>query len=348
MIRVLLVEDSIVQREILRRILGIDDTFTIVGEARNGVEAVRMAEELRPDVVLMDIHMPDMNGVEATREIMRRFPVPIVIVSATLKKRDIDMGLEALHAGAITVLAKPEGAALLNLEKMSTELRAEMVAASKCRLKRHERKPMARSPSPSPAPQLSTVAARPSNIRAIGICSSTGGPTVLVDILSLLPKAFAIPVLLVQHITAGFEETFAVWLGQRTGQPVSVAAEGQRLAPGIWLAASGSHLTLNGTRLLLAAKHPGEIHCPSGNALFTSLARHLGRQAVGILLTGMGDDGALGLLELRNAGGTTIIQDEASSFIWGMPKAGKDLRAASHEFNPQEIGRFMRECWASN
>src|SRR5436190_8362982 len=114
MIRVLLVEDSVVQREILRRILSVDDTFTIVGEARNGKEAVRLVEEHRPDVVLMDIHMPDMNGVEATREIMRRFPVPIVIASATLKKRDMDLGMEALSAGAVSVIAKPEGAVLLH------------------------------------------------------------------------------------------------------------------------------------------------------------------------------------------------------------------------------------------
>ena len=121
MIRVLLVDDSVVQREILRRVLGGDSTFMIVGEARNGKEAVRMVEEYRPDVVLMDVHMPDMNGVEATREIMRRCPVPIVVASATLKKRDIDMGLEALNAGAFSVIAKPEGAVLLNLEKIAAE-----------------------------------------------------------------------------------------------------------------------------------------------------------------------------------------------------------------------------------
>ena len=136
MVRVLLVEDSVVQREIMRRILGADRTFVIVAEARNGTEAVRLVEEHRPDVVLMDIHMPDMNGVEATREIMRRFPLPIVIASATLRKRDIDMGLEALHAGAISVIAKPEGAVLLNLDKMSVKLREEILAASKVKLKR--------------------------------------------------------------------------------------------------------------------------------------------------------------------------------------------------------------------
>src|ERR1051325_8131775 len=133
MIRVLLVEDSVVQREILRRILGTE--FAIVAEARNGKEAVRLVEEHRPDVVLMDIHMPDMNGVEATREIMRRFPVPIVIASATLKKHDMDLGLEALNAGAVTVIAKPEGAVLLNLDKMAAHLCADILAASRLKLK---------------------------------------------------------------------------------------------------------------------------------------------------------------------------------------------------------------------
>ena len=335
MIRVLLVEDSVVQREILRRVLSADGTFTIVAEARNGREAVRLVEEHRPDVVLMDIHMPDLNGVEATREIMRRCPVPIVIASATLKKHDMDMGLEALNAGAVSVIAKPEGAVLLNLDKIYTKLRDEIVAASKVKVKSVAANSDAkRAPIPFGRP------VDPMDV--IGICTSTGGPPVLLEILSALPQPFVTPILLVQHITQGFEESFAKWLTERTGQPAALATNGQRLGPGIWLAPNGKHLTVGNSKFLaLIDQKPADIHCPSGNPLFASLAKYFGSRAAGILLTGMGDDGARGLLEMKLAGGNTIIQDEASSFIWGMPKAGKDLNAATHEMNPREIAQVM-------
>ena len=337
MIRVLLVEDSVVQREILRRILSGDSTFTIVGEARNGNEAVRMAEELRPDVVLMDIHMPDMNGVEATREIMKRCPVPIVIASATLKKHDMDMGLEALNAGAVTVIAKPAGAILLHLDKISRKLREELLAASKVKLK-------PATPATGLKRSLAKGARPTAAIDVIGMCTSTGGPPVLIEILAALPKPFVIPILLVQHITQGFEDSFARWLSEKTGQSVGMAVSGQRLSSGIWMSPTGKHLLLaNAKALDLPAAKPTEIHCPSGNPLFASLAKHFGARAAGILLTGMGDDGAKGLLELKQAGGTTVIQDEASSFIWGMPKAGRDLQAANYEMNPQEIAQLMTD-----
>ena len=178
----------------------------------------------------------------------------------------------------------------------------------------------------------------------IGLCASTGGPPVLVEILAALPQPFAIPILLVQHITQGFEANFVKWLSERTGQPVGMAADGQRLGSGVWMAPTGIHLTLgNAKSIALLESQPAEIHCPSGNALFASLAKHYGARGAGILLTGMGDDGAAGLLELKQAGGTTVIQDEASSFIWGMPKVGQQLKAATYELNPREIAQLMTE-----
>jgi len=336
MVRVLLVEDSVVQREILRRILSMDDAFQIVGEARNGAEAVRMVDELRPDVVLMDIHMPNMNGVEATREIMRRFAVPIVIASATLKKHDIDMGLECLHAGAISVIAKPEGAVLLNLDKISVRLREELMAASKVKLRPFNLAPVNHHPVKRRKPA--------GTIEVIGICASTGGPTVLTEIFSLLPRPFAIPILLVQHITRGFEEQFVKWLSGHTGQPVGMIAHRQRLGPGIWMAPTGNHLTVAAANVVvLSEQRPGDIHCPSGDELFAALAKHFGPRAAGFLLSGMGNDGAAGLLELKRAGGVTVIQDEASSFIWGMPKVGQDMKAATHELNPREIAALLTD-----
>ena len=272
MIRVLVVEDSVVQREILRRIIVADPAFSIVGEAHNGREAVRMVEDLRPDVVLMDIHMPDMNGVDATREIMRRFPVPIVIASATLKKHDIDLGLEALSAGAIAVIAKPDGAVLLNLEKISATLRSEIQSAARMR----SRPAVALGSEKKREASRSRYRIPVNAVEAIGICASTGGPAVLNEILSALPRPFAIPILLVQHISPGFEGSFADWLSNRSGQPVRIASNGQTLSPGVWMAPGGTHLTLaNGKCFSLLAPKAGDIHCPSGNPLFASLAKHL-------------------------------------------------------------------------
>ena len=180
------------------------------------------------------------------------------------------------------------------------------------------------------------------NVEVIGIATSTGGPPVLLEIFSALPKPFPLPVLLVQHISEGFVEGFARWLGDMTGQPTRLATDGARLEPGIWLAPGGRHLALaNRARIELPPRRATDLHCPSANVLFDSLSRHAGTASLGILLTGMGDDGASGLLALKKSGGQTIIQDEASSLIWGMPKSAKELGAAVLELNPAEIVRVM-------
>ena len=156
MIRVLIVEDSVTQREIFRRLFAADDELTIVGEARNGREALEKVRQYRPDVVLMDIHMPDMDGIEATAEIMRECPVPIVVASATLKKRDVDLAMQAYQAGAVSVIEKPAGAVLLHLEKMGPELRDELIAASKARVRQTAR-PRIASPKSTFTPPASNT-----------------------------------------------------------------------------------------------------------------------------------------------------------------------------------------------
>jgi two-component system, chemotaxis family, protein-glutamate methylesterase/glutaminase len=332
MIRVLLVDDSITQREILRRLLNDDGKFVVVAEARNGREAVDLAAELTPDIVLMDIHMPELNGVEATREIMRRCPVPIVLASAALKQKEIDLGLEGLKAGAVSVIEKPEGAVLLHLDKIAPRLQAELAAASKAQL--WPRRVIRRRESENADTWRDSL----EGVEVIGMCASTGGPPVLLSILKRLPKPYPLPVLLVQHIGENFVSGFARWLSEASGQSVRVLNARQRLQPGVWLSPGGSHLAMGSrTWIELLPAEPSEIHCPSGNVLFESMARHAGAKAVGILLTGMGDDGARGLIAVCQAGGRTLIQDEASSLIWGMPKAARDCGAAHHELNPEAM-----------
>lgn len=339
MIRVLIVEDSVTQREILKRLVNADGAFIVVAEARDGREAIAKVLEHSPDVVLMDIHMPDMDGIEATRQIMRLRPTPIVVASATLRKQDVNLALQALEAGAISVISKPQGAVLLNLDKIAPSLRNELLAASTARL---HRRGAVRPPARTATRQFST---RPTDtIDIIGVCASTGGPPVLKQLFSALPKPLPAPVLLVQHISQGFEEGFARWLSDCTGQQVRLATSGQKLEPGIWMGPNGEHLTVSSSaRIALQPKSPRDIHAPSGNPLFESLARHFGPKAVGVLLTGMGDDGARGLVALKLAGATTIVQDEASSLIWGMPKSGKQLGAATHELNPEEIAAALTQ-----
>jgi len=338
-IAVFVVDDSVTQREILKRVLEADPDFTVAGEARNGKEAVEMVPECKPDVVLMDVHMPVMDGIEATRQIMAKYPVPIVVISATLRKRDIDVSLQALEAGAVSVIPKPQGAALLHLHKIAPDLRRELVAASQAQVRR-----LRRVAEKESSAQVTPSREKSPPVEAVGICVSTGGPTVLMKILSEIPAPYPIPVLLVQHISQGFEEGFAGWLSGKTGQSVRLAADRERLAPGIWLAPPGKHLILHAPRRIsLVAPDPKDIHCPSGNPLFASLAQHLGAKAAGVQLTGMGNDGAEGLLALKQSGGETIIQAESSCLIWGMPKAAKELGAACRELTPEQIATALAQ-----
>jgi two-component system chemotaxis response regulator CheB len=287
----------------------------------------------------MDIHMPGMDGITATREIMKQNPVPIVVASATLRKRDVDLAMKAYQAGAVSVIEKPEGAVLLHLQEIGPTLRQELIAASKAKLSR---------PSAIAAERVTRthVAAtpRPASVKAIGICASTGGPPLLLELFSALPRPFPLPLLLVQHISHGFEDGFARWLSDSSGQMVKIASSGQRLEAGVWLAPGGRHLMLaSATRMDLPPGKASDIHCPSGNPLFESLAQHLGPNAAGVVLTGMGDDGATGLLSLKQAGGVTIVQDEPSSLIWGMPKAAQERGAAGYVLNPHDIVRVLEQ-----
>lgn len=248
--------------------------------------------------------------------------------------------MKAIEAGAVSVIEKPQGAVLLHLQKIAPQLRAELVAASQAVVLRRT-SPLTRRIQPATQARAIGIG----KVDVIGIATSTGGPPVLLEIFSALPKPFPLPVLVVQHISVGFVEGFARWLGEMTGHPTRLPTEGARLEPGIWIAPGGRHLALAGrARIGLPLPKPNELHCPSANVLFDSLSLHAGPSSMGILLTGMGDDGARGLLALKHAGGHTVIQDEASTLIWGMPKSAKELGAANQELSPAEIARVMTKA----
>jgi two-component system chemotaxis response regulator CheB len=338
MIRVMVAEDSAVTREYLDHLLSQDPALQVVGTVQNGQEAVEQAQRLRPDVILMDVHMPLMNGYEATRQIMERIPTPIVMISSNMSHDQVAMTFEALKAGALTVLDKPYGLGHPDSDKTASQLKETVRLMAGVKVIR--RWPRRDRSAPSP-----TLPARAgSNIQLIVIGASTGGPTVIVEILGSLPLNFPVPILVVQHIATGFTPGLVKWVGQSTPLHVKLAKSGETAQPGtVYLAPHGAQMGITKDRQIHLTKEPRENHfCPSVSYLFESVAKAFGQSAMGILLTGMGQDGAGGLLQLSKAGGVTIAQDEETSVIFGMPGEAIRLGAAQYVLSPAQIAELLR------
>jgi two-component system chemotaxis response regulator CheB len=338
MIRVLVAEDSMVTREYLVHLLSQDPALLVVGTVQNGLEAVEQAEQLRPDVILMDVHMPVMNGYEATRQIMERVPTPIVMVSSSMSRDEVAVSFEALKAGALTVLDKPGGVGHPDSAKTASQLReaVRLMAGVKV-IRRWQRR--ARSAAPPTLPARVN-----SNVQLIALGASTGGPTVIAEILGGLPGNLSVPILAVQHIAPGFAAGLAEWVGRGTALRVKLAESGETAQPGtVYLAPHGSQMGITkGKRIHLTDGPAENSFCPSVSHLFQSVAESFGQSAVGILLTGMGQDGAAGLLTLKQAGGMTIVQDEETSVIFGMPGEAVRLGAAQFVLSPRQISGLLR------
>jgi two-component system chemotaxis response regulator CheB len=330
MIKVVIVEDSPVAQEFLTYILSSDPEVKVIGVARNGVEALEAVKQQRPDVITMDIHMPVMDGFEATRRIMETTPTPIVIVSGSTGVNEVASTFRAIEAGALAVVRRPPGINHDEFEAGSRELIQTVKLMSEVRVvKRFTRPGILRVAAPLPIvlPQKGT-----GGIQAVAIGASTGGPPVLKNILSGLPQGFPVPVFIVQHIAQGFVKGFAEWLSGTSHFPVSVALQGERAAPGHgYVAPDGFHIGLeNGPNIVLSDHAPENHLRPSVSYLFRSVAQVLGPAAVGVLLTGMGKDGAKELKLMKEKGAITIAQDEESSVVHGMPGEAIRLHAATH------------------
>jgi two-component system, chemotaxis family, protein-glutamate methylesterase/glutaminase len=338
-LRVLVVDDSPVQRKILSTLLSQDPAIDVIGWAGTGAEAVQTVARLRPDVVTLDDRMPLMSGLDAACEIMRETPTPIVMVTAASGEDARRLADEALAVGVLAVQGKR---ALSSGEPRAVaELIRLIKSMAEVRVVRRRR-----DPSPAPhVPRLQTcVAPRAAHAQVVAIGASTGGPQTVREILGYLPATFPLPILLVQHTTAGTSNTLVEWLGTASSLPVRVATEGQALdAPGVYVAPTGRHLIVNGRRLGLESSPPVSLHCPSATVLFRSVAASYGARSIGVLLTGMGDDGALGLADLKRAGGVTIAQDESTSIVFGMPAEAIRLGAASHILPPRKIATVLIE-----
>ena len=317
MIRALVADDSPTARALLAALLAADPDIRVVAEAADGAEAVELTRTLRPDVVTMDIEMPRLDGFRATKRILTEAPTPIVIVSG-LDVKDVAISLEALRAGALAILPKPGGPAATQFEQESRHFVATVKAMARVRIvRRAAERPAPVVPPPS---ALERRAVRP---EAVGIVASTGGPAALHRILSELPATYPHPVLLVQHIAIGFAEGLAHWLDGASKLRVKVAEPGERLQPAtVYVAPDNRHLGAARDRTVeLSDAPPVGGFRPSGTHLFEAMARAFGAASLGVVLTGMGRDGADGLRAVRTAGGTVLAQDEATSDVFGMPAA---------------------------
>jgi two-component system chemotaxis response regulator CheB len=341
-IRVLVVDDSPVVAEFLTGVLNSDPQIQVVGTASDGREALEAVERLRPDVITMDIHMPRMDGFEATRRIMETRPTPIVIVSGTASIREVATNFKALEAGALAVAARPDGIGHVNYDRSAKELVDAVKLMSEVKVVRRwlRSKPC---PTPADTAKLRAMVAPNLPIHIVAIGASTGGPLVLQTIFSRLPKMFPVPLLVVQHMTPGFTGGFVEWLAESSGFPAQVAAAGESLLPGhAYVAPDDFHMGVNRDHRIVLTKDKRENGMrPAASCLFRSVEAVFGQNAVGVLLTGMGVDGAEELKKLREAGAVTIAQDEETSVVHGMPGQAIKIGAATHILSPESIAKML-------
>ncbi|MEO6528247.1 MAG: chemotaxis-specific protein-glutamate methyltransferase CheB [Gemmatimonadaceae bacterium] len=357
MIRVLVAEDSATARALLVSLLSAEPDITVVGEARTGVEAVEMAEALLPDIITMDVQMPELDGIEATRQIMTRSPRPILVVSSAAES-DIELSLEATRSGALMVIAKPKGveSAAFNSDRRQLVSMVRALAQVKV-VRRHgsTATPPSRFGGATPAAFPSSLAAGRRSTQAfelLAIAASTGGPAALKIILSKLPATFPIPILVVQHIARGFSGGLAHWLSSESPIGVKLADLGEEARAGMaYLAPDDRHIGIRrgvsgGLRIQLDNAAPIGTFRPSATYLFRSCAEQVGRGLLSVILTGMGDDGVDGLRTVRQKGGHVIAQDEASSVIYGMPREAQHAGVVDQIVSLDDLPRRLRELTA--
>lgn len=338
----LVVDDSPVAREFLTYVLTSAPGIEVIATAADGAEAVDLVRRHQPAVVTMDVHMPRMNGLDATRAIMESHPVPIIIVSGTTTARELVGTFRAMEAGAVAVVRRPT--ALGHPEHAETALELVQTVRLMAEVKVIRRWPRHRRTAP-PTSAPPTVAAPGSPVRIVAVGASTGGPIVLQTVLSMLPTTFPVPVLIVQHIAPGFVEGLAEWLTASTGFPVHVARHGETLLPGrAYFAPDRHHLKVSADgRLVLGSEGPENGVRPAVSVLFRSVADVFGSAAIGVLLTGMGEDGASELKLLRDRGAVTIAQDEETSVVHGMPGEAIRRQAAVYVLPAEVIGQILQE-----
>ncbi|MEO8701152.1 MAG: chemotaxis-specific protein-glutamate methyltransferase CheB [Kofleriaceae bacterium] len=353
MLRVLVAEDSATARLLIVSLLSSDPEITVVGQARNGEEAVAMCAQLRPDVVTMDLQMPVMDGLEATRQIVSASQTPVIVVSS-LDPAETTKSMLAFNAGALAVLAKPAGPGTPRFEKDCLELISTVKALSEHAAVAAAAAPEAAEPvapvtpgSALPVTDATGEVAAP--IEIIGVVAATGGPIALRAFFKALPSKSAAPVLIVQHIAMGFTKSFANWLQTATDRAVRLAVDQEPITPGtVYVAPDDRHLGVHEGVITVTSGPAIDGARPSGTALLASLAKAYAAKAAGVLLTGNGSDGVEGLRQLRDAGGAVFAQDQASCTTFETPRIaieqgivtkGRPVAEISHRIGNRVAGK---------
>lgn len=339
----MIVEDSRPVREMLEHIIGGDPRLEVVASCASAEEALKKLHQTAPDVISMDIRLPGMNGFEATQRIMAERPTPIVVVSASVESEELKISMNALRAGALSVMEKPVNTSHRDYAELAGRLCTQLVIMSEVRVIRQRvRRHLGLHPAPlgESAMRPATTNALPAagTFQMLGIVASTGGPNALVKVLGGLGRQVPVPILLVQHITPSFLKGFVSWLDGISPMPVVEAMEGQVPKSGtVYVAPAERHLVLERGSLRLDNGIPVCAQRPSGTVLFRSMAGSLGANCLGVLLTGMGEDGAAGLRAIREAGGYTIGEDETTAVVYGMPAAAVSMGAVCESLPLDEI-----------
>ena len=343
-IRVVIADDSLVAREMLSQILKSDTGIEVVGQAHDGEEAVELVTRLRPDLVTMDIHMPRVDGLEATERIMAFTPTPILVVSSSVHGEGMGRAFDALNRGALEVIKKPEPRDWADLDRIGRDLLRKVKILARVRVITH----VSGRREHRAAAGLSALHRTADERAIVAVGSSTGGPSALFAVFSALPVDLPVPVLVAQHIADGFVPGLVAWLD--AGCSVSVVAAEQGAVPGpgvVYLAPTGSNMVLRRGRIGFAEPAAQQLYIPSADTLFESVSESAGGAAVGAILTGMGADGARGLKTLHDRGGLALAQDEATCTVFGMPKAAIELGGVDQVLPLGSIGPAIAELFAS-
>jgi two-component system chemotaxis response regulator CheB len=327
-IQVLLTDDSPTMLQVLTRLLSAQPDVTVVGTARDGEEAVALARSLKPDVITLDVQMPGMDGLAATERIMAESPCRILMVSGA---PDTDLSFRALQAGALEVIAKPQGSPE-DVARFGVRL------LSAIRLLAEVPLVIRRGEGHGAPPQLPST----TRVAAFGLAASIGGPTALAALLWLLPRSLPYPLFIAQHITPGFTAGLHRWLSSLSPLPVEIARPGEHPhASTVYLAPDGHHLRVGAQGELVVEKASGTTF-PSGDLLLASLSRAYGSHAAGAVLSGMGEEGGVGLMAIKRAGGLTFAQDPETCLVAGMPEAALRNKATDLKVSPEALASIIR------